>query len=206
MNTVLYLSIFLASYLIGSVTFAVVFAKLWGYPDPRTRGSKNAGATNMLRVSSRSVAFLTLLCDALKGVLVVVMALYLAMPAEWALLAGFLAFLGHLYPLYYAFQGGKGVATGMGVVLAFSPLLALYAIAIWLVVYLATSIVSLASIVVLWSVSLLAYFYYGAIVSGILLSMAGFVTFAHRSNIVKIWSGIEPKTVLFGRSKNEGES
>ena len=117
-----------------------------------------------------------------------------------------LAFLGHLYPLYYAFQGGKGVATGMGVVLAFSPLLALYAIATWLVVYVATSIVSLASIVVFWVVALLSYFYYGAIVSGILLLMACFITFAHRTNIVKLWSGIEPKTVLFGRSKKEGES
>ena len=203
MDIIAYLVVFLVSYLIGSITFALVFAKLWGYPDPRTCGSTNAGATNMLRVSSKSVALLTLLCDALKGGLVVLMASCLGMPEEVALLAGYAAFIGHLFPVYYSFKGGKGVATGMGVIIAFSPLLALYACIIWFVIYMSTFIVSLASIGVFWSMPLLAYFYYGPTVSAILLLFTVFITYAHRNNVVRLWLGMEVRTTLFESSSKE---
>src|SRR5262245_37157969 len=106
------------AYLLGSVSFAVLVSKLMGLPDPHTYGSKNPGATNVLRTGSKVAALLTLVGDSTKGaVAVLVAALFIAAPAELALV-GLAAFLGHLYPVFHGFAGGKGVATAAGVLLA----------------------------------------------------------------------------------------
>src|SRR5690349_3524127 len=111
----------LAAYLLGSISFAIVASRLFGLPDPRGYGSGNPGATNVLRTGRKGAAVVTLVGDALKGVLAVVVVRMLAGPFGWgeavAAGAGLAAFLGHLYPLYFGFRGGKGAATAVGVLL-----------------------------------------------------------------------------------------
>lgn len=128
----------LLAYLIGSVSFAVVVSRLMGLADPRTYGSGNPGATNVLRTGNRKAALLTLLGDALKGVAAVLLVRGLApgwgLTETTVMLAGLLAFIGHLYPVFHRFQGGKGVATAAGVLLAVDPLIGLGTLATWLII------------------------------------------------------------------------
>jgi glycerol-3-phosphate acyltransferase PlsY len=141
----------LAAYLIGSLSFAVVISRLMGLNDPRTYGSKNPGATNVLRSGNKIAAVLTLLLDALKGWLPVY--LVKVHGADWGLGQSTLAwvflaaFLGHLFPVFFRFKGGKGVATAAGVLIALEPTLALAILASWLIVVYFSRMVSLASIV-----------------------------------------------------------
>ena len=141
----------LAAYLIGSLSFAVVISRFMGLNDPRTYGSKNPGATNVLRSGNKIAAVLTLLLDALKGWLPVY--LVKVHGADWGLGESTLAwvflaaFLGHLFPVFFRFKGGKGVATAAGVLIALEPTLALAILASWLIVVYFSRMVSLASIV-----------------------------------------------------------
>ena len=141
----------LAAYLIGSLSFAVVISRLMGLNDPRTYGSKNPGATNVLRSGNKIAAVLTLLLDAIKGWLPVY--LVKVHGADWGLGESTLAwvflaaFLGHLFPVFFRFKGGKGVATAAGVLIALEPTLALAILASWLIVVYFSRMVSLASIV-----------------------------------------------------------
>jgi glycerol-3-phosphate acyltransferase PlsY len=141
----------LAAYLIGSLSFAVVISRLMGLNDPRTYGSKNPGATNVLRSGNKIAAVLTLLLDALKGWLPVYWVKVHGVDwglgestLAWVFLA---AFLGHLFPVFFRFKGGKGVATAAGVLIALEPTLALAVLASWLIVVYFSRMVSLASIV-----------------------------------------------------------
>ena len=124
-----------AAYLVGSLSFAVIVSRLMGLNDPRSYGSKNPGATNVLRSGNKAAAVITLLLDAFKGWLPVVLVLQFG--AAYGLgeatlaLVGLAAFLGHLYPVFFRFQGGKGVATAAGVLLAFEPLLGLATLVNW---------------------------------------------------------------------------
>lgn len=139
------------AYLIGSLSFAVVVSRLMGLHDPRTYGSKNPGATNVLRSGSKAAAVLTLLLDAVKGWLPVVCVKVWG--EAWGLgdgsvaLVGLAAFLGHLYPVFFGFKGGKGVATAAGVILAFEPWLGVASLATWLIVAFFFRYSSLASLV-----------------------------------------------------------
>lgn len=138
------------AYVLGSISFAVVVSKAMGLADPRSYGSKNPGATNVLRTGNRNAAALTLLGDAAKGWLAVWLATLAV--SRWGLpgyavgLTGVAVFLGHLYPLFLKFKGGKGVATALGVLLGFQPLLALATVATWIIVAFATRYSSLAAI------------------------------------------------------------
>jgi glycerol-3-phosphate acyltransferase PlsY len=140
----------LAAYLIGSLSFAVVISRLMGLNDPRTYGSKNPGATNVLRSGNKIAAVLTLLLDALKGWLPVY--LVKVHGADWGLGEGTLAwvflaaFLGHLFPVFFRFKGGKGVATAAGVIIAYDPLLGLASLGTWLIMAYFFRYSSLASI------------------------------------------------------------
>ena len=138
------------SYLLGSVSFAVVVSRLFGLADPRSYGSGNPGATNVLRSGSRAAAALTLFGDAAKGALAVALVRGFAPPfgvGELGVaLAALAAFVGHLYPLFFRFQGGKGVATFLGALLAFSPSAGLAACVAWLAVALLFRFSSLASL------------------------------------------------------------
>ena len=193
----------LIAYLVGSLSFAVIVSRAMGLSDPRTYGSGNPGATNVLRSGSKPAAIVTLLLDAAKGWLPVMLVKWFG-PA-WDLsegaqaLAGLAAFLGHLYPVFFAFKGGKGVATAVGVLLAFEPLLALATLVTFAIIVFFSRYVSLASMVA--AVFAPAYYLIGDGVawtaSGAktlaLIAMGLLLIWRHRENIQRLLAGTEPK-------------
>lgn len=141
----------LAAYLVGSLSFAVIVSRAMGLQDPRTFGSKNPGATNVLRSGSKPAAIVTLLLDAIKGLLPVLLVRLYGKPYGLedgtVAMAGLAAFLGHLYPVFFRFQGGKGVATFIGVVFGIHPLLGIATAATWLIIAFFLRYSSLASLI-----------------------------------------------------------
>ncbi|MDY0050812.1 MAG: glycerol-3-phosphate 1-O-acyltransferase PlsY [Halothiobacillaceae bacterium] len=135
------------AYLMGSISTAILTARLFGLPDPRTTGSGNPGATNMLRQGGRWPAILTLIGDIAKGVIPVAIAHALDLDSSALALVAVAAFLGHLYPVFFGFRGGKGVATALGVLLGLSPLLGLLVLGVWLAVAALTRYSSLAALI-----------------------------------------------------------
>lgn len=134
------------AYLLGSVCSAIIVCKALGLPDPRTEGSRNPGTTNVLRIGGKGPAALTLLGDMLKGVIPVLVGHYLKLDPAWIAAIGFAAFLGHLYPVFFGFEGGKGVATALGVLLALYWPLGLIVVGIWIAAFASTRISSLGAI------------------------------------------------------------
>jgi len=195
MNTVLFV---VAAYLIGSVSFAVVCSKLFGLADPRTYGSKNPGATNVLRSGNKAAAALTLLGDGFKGTLAVWLAQWLGprygVGDTGIALAGLAAFIGHLWPVFSRFVGGKGVATLLGVLIGINGWLGLATIVTWLVIAYAFRYSSLAALVA----SIFAPFYY-ALLFGLrpallaIAVMSGLLIYRHRQNIANLLAGKESK-------------
>lgn len=193
----------LAAYLIGSLSFAVVVSRFMGLADPRTYGSKNPGATNVLRSGNKAAAVITLLLDALKGWLPVVLVQAYGerygLGAGTVALAGFAAFLGHLFPVFFRFQGGKGVATAAGVILAFNPWLGLASLATWVIIAVFFRYSSLASIVT--AVFAPAYYLLGGGVAweapGVMVlalaAMAVLLVWRHAENINRLIAGTESK-------------
>jgi len=147
----------IVGYLIGSISFAIICSALFRLPDPRSVGSGNPGATNMLRTSGKLPALLTLIGDFLKGFLVVLVFEWYLGSTVISALAGLGVFLGHLYPVYFGFRGGKGVATAAGVLIAFSPLMGAVALGVWLLVVALTRYVSLGSILAAVGASVYAW-------------------------------------------------
>lgn len=184
----------LIGYLFGSVSSAIVICRLLGLPDPRGEGSGNPGTTNVLRLGGKKAAVATLAGDMLKGVLPVLLARLLTPePLIWAF-AGAGAFLGHLYPLFFRFQGGKGVATGLGVLLAWSFPAGALTVLTWLV---AAAIGRYSSAAAL-TAFLMAPIYVGALSgnTALTLTMAAIsllTYWRHRSNIRKLFAGEESK-------------
>lgn len=181
------------AYLLGSISFGILVSQAFGLPDPRTVGSGNPGATNVLRSGKKLAALFTLLGDALKGWLPVWFALQSDM-LMWVVSAvGIAVFLGHLFPIYFKFKGGKGVATALGVLLAVSVWLALTAMVTWLVVFVWSRYASLASIVAAMMAPIYAYYFllpykdymFMVFVIAILL------IWRHRVNIQKLFAGTE---------------
>ncbi len=204
MNSVLYpLLATVAAYLIGSLSFAVIVSRVMGLNDPRTYGSKNPGATNVLRSGSKAAAVVTLLLDAVKGWLPVAAIQWWGQPyglGEGTMaLAGFAAFIGHLYPVFFKFVGGKGVATALGVLVATSGWLALATGLTWLIVAYAFRYSSLASLVA--ALFAPAYYAFGDGVAwvadrNLLLStavMSIFLIWRHSENISRLVKGTESK-------------
>ena len=191
------------AYLAGSLSFAVVVSRLMGLADPRTYGGKNPGATNVLRSGSKAAAIVTLLLDAFKGWLPVVIVKWWG--ERWGLgdgtvaLVGLAAFLGHLWPVFFRFQGGKGVATAAGVILAFNPWLGLASLLTWLVMAVFFRYSSLASIVT--AVFAPAYFLFGHGVAwtaprALVISLAVMgvlLVWRHAENINRLLAGTESK-------------
>jgi glycerol-3-phosphate acyltransferase PlsY len=187
----------LAAYCMGSISSAVLVCRFMGLPDPRSQGSKNPGATNVLRLGGRKAAIITLLGDALKGFIPVLVAKLYHIEPEWMNLIMFSVFLGHLYPLFFGFQGGKGVATAVGVLLALSFPVGLLAIATWgITVYLAR-ISSLAALLSAILAPLYALVLLGAVSALGVALMALLLIWRHRSNIQRLWQGTEPKLGTF---------
>jgi glycerol-3-phosphate acyltransferase PlsY len=182
----------LASYLLGSVSFAIVVSRAMRLPDPRSYGSKNPGATNVLRTGRKAAAVLTLLGDALKGLVAVLVTARYA--PEAAPYAGLAAFLGHLYPVWHRFQGGKGVATAAGVLFGFNGWLGLAAVATWFVVALGLRYSSLASL----TAALTAPFYAWVLgaegrVTVVAALLAVLLAWRHRENISRLAAGTESR-------------
>lgn len=137
----------LLSYLLGSVSSAIIVCRLMGLPDPRQEGSGNPGATNVLRIGGKKAAALTLMGDLLKGYVPVWLALMFDLDATLVILIGVAAFVGHLWPIFFGFSGGKGVATELGVLFALHPLVGTLVAAIWLLIAKGLKISSLAALV-----------------------------------------------------------
>ena len=184
-------------YLFGSISSAVVVSRAFGLADPRTVGSGNPGATNILRQGRKTAAVLTLLGDLLKGVIPVLIArAFSADPLLLALVAG-AAFLGHLYPVFFGFRGGKGVATALGIYFALQPWIGLALVITWLTVALVSRYSSLAALVaaalspfyVWWLLPGLPYLAMSIVVAALLL-------WRHRGNIERLLNGEEDKIKL----------
>jgi len=184
------------AYLVGSVSFAVIVSRLMGLADPRTYGSGNPGATNVLRSGNKAAAILTLLGDGLKGWLAVWLVQRYGPPwgvGEWGVaLAGVAVFVGHLYPLFFRFKGGKGVATAAGVVLAFNPWLALATGLTWVIIAVFFRYSSLASIVAAVFAAFYAAFGWGFNAQFVALAIiAALIVFRHQGNIRNLAAGKE---------------
>ncbi len=186
------------AYLLGSLSFAVIVSKAMGLADPRSYGSGNPGATNVLRSGSKKAAIATLLLDALKGTVAVVFAALMAgrlgFGAGTVAAAGLAAFIGHLYPVFFRFEGGKGVATAAGVLLGFSPLLGAASLATWLLVAIVTRYSSLAALVT--AVAAPIYFDISegpTLRTGAVAAMSVLLAWRHRANISKLLAGTESK-------------
>lgn len=190
--------VWLAAYLIGSVSFAVVVSRLMGLADPHSYGSGNPGATNVLRTGNRKAALFTLLGDVGKGVAAVLLARWLAPTLGLSGLAimgvGLAAFLGHLYPVFHRFAGGKGVATAAGVLLALDPLHGLAVLGTWLAVAYLSRYSSLAALTAAALAPVYWGLFYGIDASTlIVLIMSLLLIWRHRSNINKLLAGKESR-------------
>lgn len=190
---ILYLFAVLFGYILGSVPFGLVLCQMAGYGDIRKIGSGNIGATNVLRTGNKALAFATLLLDSGKGAIAVVLALLLV-DFNAAMLAGFAALVGHCYPVFLKFKGGKGVATTLGTFLALSPVLGAITCGIWLIMALIFRISSLAALVAVGLTPLIShYLYNNANLSGLCAAITVLVWLKHRENIKRLFSGQEPK-------------
>tara|TARA_Y100001972_G_scaffold32077_1_gene39582 strand:- start:265 stop:891 length:627 start_codon:yes stop_codon:yes gene_type:complete len=187
-----------AAYLGGSISSAILVCRLFGLPDPRTQGSNNPGATNVLRLGGKPAAALTLIGDVLKGVIPVLAALHwLELPVLIAALAGWFAFLGHLFPIFFRFQGGKGVATAFGLLFALHWPTGLLTGAVWLTLFAVLRISSLASMTAFIVMPVAIAFWLPAALWPMVLLSAVLIG-RHHANIRKLLSGEE---LGFGKPK-----
>lgn len=192
-----------AAYLLGSIAFGIVVSKLFKLPDPRTVGSGNPGATNVLRSGKKSAAALTLLGDAFKGWFPVWLVMQPDGGVMWITSAVAIAvFLGHLYPVFHKFKGGKGVATALGVMLAISPSLALAALLTWVVIFVLTKFSSLSAILAAMMAPVYAWYllddaYHDFEMVVVFVSIM--LVWRHRTNIQKLLNGNEAG---FGKKKH----
>ena len=189
MMNVIYL---LFSYLIGAISFGIVISHIFSLPDPRTIGSKNPGATNVLRTGKKLAALLTLLGDASKGALTVGLAQYFELPPLIVGLIAIATLMGHVFPIYYGFKGGRGVATAAGILFMFSWVMGLIVLAIWLGVFFIWRYSSLAAIIAASLSPVIGFFYkidfYELIATSII---ALILILRHIENIKRLIDGTE---------------
>jgi glycerol-3-phosphate acyltransferase PlsY len=186
------------AYLLGSVSSAIIVCRMMGLPDPRTQGSNNPGATNVLRIGGKKAAAITLLGDSLKGLIPMLAAHLLNATPSILALTGMAAFLGHLYPVFFGFKGGKGVATALGVQFGLHWIIGGAVALIWLFVAKVMNISSLAALAAMALAPLVVWLVWPApelLAMQIVLSLILF--WRHRSNIQNLLSGAE------GKIKNE---
>jgi glycerol-3-phosphate acyltransferase PlsY len=182
----------LGGYLLGSMPFAVIVSKAFGLDDPRSHGSGNPGATNVLRTGNKTAAAITLIGDAAKGWLAMFLATKLGADSTAMAVAGVSAFVGHVFPFTLGFKGGKGVATALGVMLGFSAGFAGIAAITWLAVVIVTRYSSLAALVAALEAPLLAWWLFGDTTITLTISVMSLVLIArHRSNIRNLIAGTE---------------
>lgn len=191
MQILIQVAAIIASYLVGSFSSAIITCHIMGLPDPRKSGSNNPGATNVMRVGGKKAAIITLIGDVLKGFVPIKIICLLGFSYPVLALASVAAFLGHLYPIFFKFKGGKGVATGLGVILALSLPIALIIIGIWLLIFLVFRYSSLAAL----TACVLGLVYAWDIVSQPVFIALAFITlmllWRHKDNIGRLIRGEE---------------
>ncbi len=186
------ISLVVFAYLLGSISAAIITCKLMGLPDPRSQGSNNPGATNVMRIGGKKAAAITLIGDFLKGLIPVLVAVFAGVDDHVLAAVGLAAFLGHLYPVFFGFQGGKGVATALGVLLALSWPVALACLATWLIIAKVFKVSSLSALIagalaplfMWWFSPSQAYLVMACVISVLLI-------WRHRSNIQRLLDGSE---------------
>ena len=186
------LSLIIAAYLLGSISSAIVVCRLMGLPDPRTQGSNNPGATNVLRIGGKKAAAITLLGDSLKGFVPVALCHLLDRPEQTFAVVGAAAFLGHLYPVFFGFRGGKGVATALGVQFGLGWAIGGAVAATWLFMAKVANISSLAALISMLLAPLYIWLLWPSrelIVMQVLITLV--LIWRHRSNIRNLLQGSE---------------
>ena len=183
----------LGAYLLGSISSAIIVCKLYDLPDPRTQGSGNPGATNILRIGTKKHAAITLFGDILKGIIPVLAARLYGADLEHMILIGLAAFLGHLYPVFFSFRGGKGVATAMGVLVTSSWPVGLCTFATWVFVAKVMRISSLSALIAFFVTPLYAWWWHPEqmFYLGVVIVMSVMLFWRHRSNIKNLIHGTE---------------
>lgn len=188
-------------YALGSIPFGLVLTRMAGLGDIRAIGSGNIGATNVLRTGRKDLAFLTLICDAGKGAFAVFLLSYLSPFAAVGAALG--SVIGHLFPVWLGFKGGKGVATTLGVLIMLTPIAGILTCAIWVVVALLFRISSFAALVAVAIAPFFAGTIYGEIYGVVAIILAGLIWLKHAENIQRLLKGIEPK--IGEKSKNKAK-
>ena len=183
------------AYLFGSLSSAIILCRIAGLPDPRTEGSGTPGATNVKRIAGSKLAALVLVIDIVKGSLPVLLAVLLGLSETWLALVALAAFLGHLYPIFFQFQGGKGVATALGGFIVLSPLLTVAVVSTWVMTFIVTRISSLSAIIAALLAPLYAFIWIDdQIAHSIITVMAALLLYRHRSNIQRLLAGEESRS------------
>jgi glycerol-3-phosphate acyltransferase PlsY len=195
MDHYLYLFLFAgAAYLIGSISTAIITCRLMGLQDPRKTGSHNPGATNVLRHGGKKAAIITLFGDMLKGLIPVLIAIQFQLEPLGVALVGLCALLGHVFPVYYGFKGGKGVATYYGVILAINWQVGVIALAIWLAIAVLLKISSLSALISIFATPfILWYFTHSIALTTACAVMSIIVFWRHKTNIQFLLQGTEGK-------------
>jgi glycerol-3-phosphate acyltransferase PlsY len=185
-------ALILFAYLLGSISSAIVLSKIMGFKDPRSEGSNNPGATNVLRIAGKKAAFLTLVGDCLKGLIPVLIARWLEADPLVVALTAFAAFSGHCFPVFFHFRGGKGVATAIAATVGFNWIAGAILIAIWLVFAMVFRISSLAAIISFCVLPLLIYWREQDLqVSIVFVALSIILIWRHKSNIQRLIQGSE---------------
>jgi len=189
------IALIILAYLIGSLSFAVLVSRAFGLPDPRSYGSGNPGATNVMRSGKKAAAVLTLLGDGAKGWCAVFLAQHLAPgwgAGDLAIAASALAvFVGHIYPVFFGFKGGKGVATAAGILLALNVWLGLAVVATWLLTFSISRYSSLSALLASTLAPLYASIFLSKLYVGTVIVLSGLLIWRHRANIQKLLQGKE---------------
>jgi len=188
------------AYLLGSISTSIILCKFLHLADPRTLGSKNPGATNMLRIAGKKIALFTLFGDALKGVIAVLIGRLLHVEGMMLGFVALAAFVGHIFPIFFGFKGGKGVATGLGSLLALAPLVGICVAMTWILVVALSRYSSLSAIVASASAPIFAYFFAPLSYLIPILIMSALLLWRHKTNISRLLLGEESK---IGRKKDQ---
>jgi len=187
------ITLVLMAYFFGSISFGIIISYIFKLSDPRTIGSKNPGATNVMRAGNKLAALLTLLGDMLKATLVIAIANYMDVSEINLVIISIAVLLGHIFPVYYQFKGGKGVATAFGILLGFNWLLALTVFFVWLCIFLIWRYSSLAAVVATLSAPIISYFLEFSIETlWLTIIIAILIIYRHKGNIKNLLNGTEP--------------
>ena len=184
----------IGAYLLGSISSAILVARIMRLPDPRDAGSGNPGATNILRIGSKSAAAITLLGDLLKGVIAIIVTRAITVDPLILALVALAVFFGHLYPIYFGFKGGKGVATALGIYLALLPWLGLSLLVTWLLVAILSKYSSLAALVTAAISPIYVWYWFDStLFIWASIAIASLLIWRHRANIRRLLDGSESR-------------